>query len=142
MTNPSSAHDVPRKSSETTPLVGNYTTLSSYQSIDFSNGPTRPGEDIDISSSPGTPNKPITTFSSRPKSPNNTFTIRASESVALPPSFFSSLFNFGDVSMTLENSGSVARDHLALERTFLAYLRTSLAVASSGVGAPLLSPFY
>ncbi|KIM40483.1 hypothetical protein M413DRAFT_445934 [Hebeloma cylindrosporum] len=36
-------------------------------------------------------------------------------------------------SMTLENRGSVARDHLASERTFLAYLRTSLALASTGV---------
>lgn len=35
--------------------------------------------------------------------------------------------------MTLENRGSVARDHLASERTFLAYLRTSLALASTGV---------
>jgi hypothetical protein len=55
-------------------------------------------------------------------------------------------------SLTLENSGSVARDHLASERydeltrfsspmsfltdtsTFLAYVRTSLAIASTGVG--------
>ncbi|OJT11962.1 hypothetical protein TRAPUB_11484 [Trametes pubescens] len=35
--------------------------------------------------------------------------------------------------MSLENSGSVARDHLALERTFLAYARTSLTIASTGV---------
>lgn len=38
-----------------------------------------------------------------------------------------------EVSLTLQNSGSVARDHLALERTFLAYTRTSLALASAGV---------
>lgn len=37
-------------------------------------------------------------------------------------------------SLTLENSGSVARDHLASERTFLAYVRTSLTIASTGVG--------
>lgn len=36
--------------------------------------------------------------------------------------------------LTLENSGSVARDHLASERTFLAYARTSLAIAGTGVG--------
>lgn len=39
-----------------------------------------------------------------------------------------------NVSVTLENSGSVARDHLASERTFLAYMRTSLTIASAGVG--------
>ena len=37
--------------------------------------------------------------------------------------------------LTLENAGSVARDHLASERTFLAYVRTSLTIASTGVGA-------
>lgn len=36
--------------------------------------------------------------------------------------------------LVLQNSGSVARDHLASERTFLAYVRTSLAIASTGVG--------
>lgn len=36
-------------------------------------------------------------------------------------------------SVSLENRGSVARDHLALERTFLAWLRTSLAFASIGI---------
>ncbi|KDN44547.1 hypothetical protein K437DRAFT_236442 [Tilletiaria anomala UBC 951] len=33
----------------------------------------------------------------------------------------------------LENIGSVARDHLALERTFLAWLRTSLGLVSLGI---------
>ncbi|KAK0441261.1 uncharacterized protein EV420DRAFT_1580534, partial [Desarmillaria tabescens] len=37
------------------------------------------------------------------------------------------------ISLTLENNGSVARDHLASERTFLAYVRTSLVLASVGV---------
>ncbi|KAG6876832.1 hypothetical protein C0993_012701 [Termitomyces sp. T159_Od127] len=37
------------------------------------------------------------------------------------------------ISIVLENSGSVARDHLASERTFLAYIRTSLLFASTGV---------
>ncbi|KAI9823784.1 MAG: hypothetical protein M1832_002341 [Thelocarpon impressellum] len=36
-------------------------------------------------------------------------------------------------SVELENKGSTARDHLALERTFLAWLRTSLAFASIGI---------
>ncbi|EIN12482.1 hypothetical protein PUNSTDRAFT_61368 [Punctularia strigosozonata HHB-11173 SS5] len=35
--------------------------------------------------------------------------------------------------MVLTNSGSVARDHLAGERTFLAYVRTSIAITSMGV---------
>ncbi|KAG5634160.1 hypothetical protein H0H81_003121 [Sphagnurus paluster] len=44
------------------------------------------------------------------------------------------------VALTLENSGSVARDHLASERTFLAYVRTSLSIASAGVAlAQILS---
>ncbi|ORZ00710.1 hypothetical protein BCR43DRAFT_485671 [Syncephalastrum racemosum] len=37
-------------------------------------------------------------------------------------------------SLYLENTGSVARDHLANERTFLAWLRTSLSTISVGVG--------
>ncbi|KAK9900860.1 hypothetical protein P389DRAFT_18668 [Cystobasidium minutum MCA 4210] len=35
--------------------------------------------------------------------------------------------------LTLDNVGSVARDHLANERTFLAWMRTSLALSSIGV---------
>ena len=45
------------------------------------------------------------------------------------------------VGLRLENSGSVARDHLASERTFLSYVRTSLAIASSGVGESSLFSF-
>ena len=36
--------------------------------------------------------------------------------------------------LVLENKGNVARDHLASERTYLAYVRTSLACANAGVG--------
>ena len=41
-------------------------------------------------------------------------------------------------SMILVDSGSVARDHLASERTFLVYVRTSLGIAPMGVGASSL----
>lgn len=47
-------------------------------------------------------------------------------------SFIRKLISWSPV-LVLENSGSVARDHLASERTWLAYIRTSLAVSSSGV---------
>jgi len=49
---------------------------------------------------------------------------------------FSSLFKSWSsfqVAPGLENTGSVARDHLANERTWLAYVRTSLSIASAGV---------
>lgn len=39
------------------------------------------------------------------------------------------------IAVELENTGSTARDHLANERTWLAYIRTSLAIAGTGVGA-------
>ncbi|KAL6715675.1 hypothetical protein ACLMJK_006636 [Lecanora helva] len=48
------------------------------------------------------------------------------------PNWFRDLLDkYGSVE--LDNKGSVARDHLALERTFLAWLRTSLAFASIGI---------
>lgn len=47
-----------------------------------------------------------------------------------------------DLTLTLQNTGSVARDHLSSERTFLAYVRTSLSFSSAGVGtSPRSRPF-
>lgn len=37
------------------------------------------------------------------------------------------------VALVLENTGSVARDHLASERTFLAYMRTSLTLVTAAI---------
>lgn len=42
------------------------------------------------------------------------------------------------LTLDLENKGSVARDHLANERTFLSWLRTSLAFTSIGVAVTQL----
>ncbi|KAF8520044.1 hypothetical protein JB92DRAFT_2709535 [Gautieria morchelliformis] len=36
-------------------------------------------------------------------------------------------------SLVLENSGNLARDHLSIERTWLAYMRTSLLMAGTGL---------
>lgn len=43
--------------------------------------------------------------------------------------------------MVLKNTSSVARDHLASERTYLAYVRTSLGLCVMGVGTTLPSQF-
>ncbi|KAF8883074.1 hypothetical protein CPB84DRAFT_1790359 [Gymnopilus junonius] len=40
---------------------------------------------------------------------------------------------FSKVELRLKNVGSVARDHLSSERTFLSYVRTSLALSSAGI---------
>ena len=43
----------------------------------------------------------------------------------------------------LENAGCVVRDHLASERTFLSYVRTSLAISMTGIGecSCIISPY-
>ncbi|EPQ26127.1 uncharacterized protein PFL1_06335 [Pseudozyma flocculosa PF-1] len=40
---------------------------------------------------------------------------------------------WSSLNLELKNEGSVARDHLASERTFLAWLRTSLSLVSIGI---------
>ena len=42
--------------------------------------------------------------------------------------------------ITQPNTGSVARDHLANERTYLAWLRTGISVAALGVAVAKFAP--
>ncbi|KAI7907913.1 uncharacterized protein BX663DRAFT_492388 [Cokeromyces recurvatus] len=48
--------------------------------------------------------------------------------------YWHSIINQYSSSIYLENKASVARDHLANERTYLAWLRTSLSIISVGIG--------
>ncbi|KAE8364298.1 hypothetical protein BDV27DRAFT_128594 [Aspergillus caelatus] len=105
---------------EITPIVSNGSTRQNYQSTE------------------GLRNRDSGFGDSQPKSSGQRNTREAdqqnwqSDSTEPHVSWFSRIADrYG--SLELENKGSVARDHLALERTFLAWLRTSLAFASIGI---------
>ena len=71
-----------------------------------------------------------------PLTNNNPFPSRNLFSSALPKHYSFNLKNLKALNpaLVLQNSGSVARDHLASERTYLAYVRTSLGLTVAGVG--------
>ncbi|KAK6204990.1 uncharacterized protein RJT21DRAFT_111533 [Scheffersomyces amazonensis] len=71
-----------------------------------------------------------------PAAPND----QESSAVKVPPetSFLEAINVFKFTSLSLENKASVARDHLANERTFLAWLRTSLSFITIGIGVTQL----
>ncbi|KAF8926055.1 hypothetical protein EDD21DRAFT_225826 [Dissophora ornata] len=52
--------------------------------------------------------------------------------------FLKDLYSKYSPSLILENKGSIARDHLANERTYLAWLRTSLSLITVGVAVTQL----
>src|SRR6202035_3892910 len=57
-----------------------------------------------------------------------------SPTLPVPNPRLTSLTSHLSISISLKNQGGVARDHLSSERTFLAYVRTSLTIACTGVG--------
>jgi uncharacterized membrane protein YidH (DUF202 family) len=71
-----------------------------------------------------------------------------SPTLPVPNPKLTSLTSHLSISISLKNQGGVARDHLSSERTFLAYVRTSLTIACTGVGTsfsvldPALSPYH
>ncbi|KAF8495797.1 hypothetical protein F5888DRAFT_1615505 [Russula emetica] len=76
---------------------------------------------------PDGPSAPAASSESSPSQPKTDNTSVPAAAGAETPNVPFSL------SLTLRNTGSVARDHLSSERTFLAYVRTSLSFASAGV---------
>ncbi|GLB38763.1 putative protein with domain of unknown function (DUF202) [Lyophyllum shimeji] len=93
-------------------------------SADAQSGTPRGPRSLDSGHTPpGTPkSRSSSTRRSRKKSRQN------------PPAYSAAILDRLKPSLVLENRGNVARDHLASERTFLAYIRTSLLLATTGVG--------
>jgi uncharacterized membrane protein YidH (DUF202 family) len=80
------------------------------------------------------PSEPASSADCQAHTPNQ---IASKQSSNEPRNFREAINEFTapmKLSLVLENKGNVARDHLASERTYLAYVRTSLACASAGVG--------
>mmetsp|Transcript_15430 Transcript_15430/g.31717 ORF Transcript_15430/g.31717 Transcript_15430/m.31717 type:complete len:137 (-) Transcript_15430:394-804(-) len=48
--------------------------------------------------------------------------------------------SYGGLAVTIESTGNLARDHLANERTFLAWIRTALAILTLGLALAKFDP--
>jgi len=110
--------------------TNNDTRRRAYQSTDYSDDPTpreRVGKDA---------LQPRNQRQSQAPRPTGVTTVGNGRYEHGTPWYKSVAEKYG--TLELENNGSVARDHLALERTFLAWLRTSLAFASIGIAVTQL----
>lgn len=65
-----------------------------------------------------------------------------SPSQSINPHTSTPSYKWHSLSLTLDNTGSVARDHLANERTWLAWVRTSLALSTAGIGGCYTFPSF
>ncbi|KAG1797867.1 uncharacterized protein HD556DRAFT_1431075 [Suillus plorans] len=87
------------------------------------------------------PSEPASSSSSQVHIPSQPEMVGKQSSLSPPRRFREVINEFAaslTLSLVLENKGNVARDHLASERTYLAYVRTSLACASAGVGETVM----
>ncbi|KIV84000.1 hypothetical protein PV11_05980 [Exophiala sideris] len=142
-TQPKPAQPAPRSSERQSSVRFSDTTKPPAQSQSMSSRYPRTSDDSDeitpIRSADGQSDRRYNTQSTAQTSSSRSANAQEEEDAAgkeeAKPSWLQKVKtfagNYGSVS--LENKGSVARDHLALERTFLAWLRTSLAFASIGI---------
>lgn len=105
--------------------------------IFLSDTPTqRPGSVLDSMINSVDPSEPASSGSSQAHIPSQPEMVGKQSSLSSPRRIREVINKFAaslKPSLVLENKGNVARDHLASERTYLAYVRTSLACASAGV---------
>ncbi|KAJ5628057.1 hypothetical protein N7490_010285 [Penicillium lividum] len=125
--NYAAAQQSQKQLTENTPINGSSSSLRGYQATE---PPNSTGENYDQRNTPEPSN------AAGPAN-QNTQINQPKPTEEHQRSWFGQFVDrFG--ALELENKGSVARDHLALERTFLAWMRTSLAFASIGIAVTQL----